>query len=112
MREGLHLLRQRRIEHRTLPQEQFVHAPGQRGPMLRRQIEVAAQVEQGGLLDGVARTGAVHQAVGDIGLTRDAIAGLGAANKHATMLHQKSSTTPQKSKYYGTTFRRQIKTKP
>ena len=98
MREGLHLLRQRRIEHRTLPQEQFVDAPGQRGPMLLGQIEVAAQVKHGGLLDGIARSGAMHQAVGDIGLTRAAISGLGAANKHAQMLHEKSSARSKKQK--------------
>lgn len=83
MREGLDLLGQGRIQHRTLPVDQFVDAPGQGGPMRLGQIEVAAQVEQGGLLDGVAHSGAVHQAVGHIGLARDAIAGLGAANEHA-----------------------------
>ena len=47
------------------------------------QIEVAAQVEQGGLLDGIAHSRALHQAVGDIGLAGDAVAGLRAANEHA-----------------------------
>ena len=48
-----------------------------------RQIEVASQVEQGGLLDGIAHSRTLHQAMRDVGLARGAIAGLRAANEHA-----------------------------
>ena len=67
-----------------LPAHQFIDALGQRAPMQRGQIEVAAQMEQRGLLDGAAHPSAVHQTVGDIGLARDAVAGLGAANEQAS----------------------------
>ncbi|WP_265707010.1 hypothetical protein [Verminephrobacter aporrectodeae] len=62
--------------------QQFVDALGQRGPMGLGQVQVAAQVEQGALLDDMTDPGAVHQAVGDVGFARDTIASLGAANKH------------------------------
>jgi hypothetical protein len=67
--EVLHRFGQRGIEYRVLPTHQFIDALGQRGPLRRRQIEVAAQVQQRGLLDDVAHAGTVHQAVGDVGLT-------------------------------------------
>ncbi|HQQ70708.1 MAG TPA: hypothetical protein PLL92_10400, partial [Alicycliphilus sp.] len=63
--------------------QQLVNALGQRWPMHLGQIEVTAHIEQGALFDGLALPGAVHQAVGDIGLAGDAVAGLGAANEHA-----------------------------
>ena len=91
LREDLHLLGQRHIQHRALAVQQLIYAPRQRRPMRLGQIEVAAQVEQGGLLDGAANALTVHQAVGDIGLARDAIAGLGAANEHARDVARKAS---------------------
>ena len=48
-----------------------------------RQIEVASQVEQGGLLDGIAHSRTLHQAMRDVGLARGATAGLRAADEHA-----------------------------
>ena len=75
--------------------DQFVDVLGKRGPMHLRQIEVGTQVEQGGLLDGIAHSGAVHQSIRDIGLAGDAIAGLGATNEHAEILHEKSSARPE-----------------
>ena len=83
MRKGLHLLRQRGLQHRALAVHQFVDALGQCGPVDLWQIEVAAQVEQRSLLNYATRAGAVHQTVGDIGLARGSIPGLGAANEHA-----------------------------
>ncbi|WP_265707454.1 hypothetical protein, partial [Verminephrobacter aporrectodeae] len=62
--------------------QQLVDALGQRGPMRLGQVQMAAQVEQGALLDDMTDAGAVHQAVGDVGFARDTIASLGAANKH------------------------------
>jgi len=96
--EVLHRFGQRGIEYRVLPTHQFIDALGQRGPLRRRQIEVAAQVQQRGLLDDVAHAGTMHQAVGDVGLTRDAAAGLGATNEHARDVARKrgAATNPLK----------------
>ena len=54
---------------RRLSAQQLIDAPSQGGPLILRQIEVAAQVEQGGLFDGLADPSAVHQAVCGVGLT-------------------------------------------
>jgi len=52
MRQGSASLGQRRIEQGLLPLQQLIDVHGQRRPLLVGQIEVAAQVEQRGLLDG------------------------------------------------------------
>jgi hypothetical protein len=66
--EDFYLLWQRDIQHRALAAQQFVDSLSQGRPMRLRQIEMAAQIEQSGLLDGAAHPSAVHQAVGGIGL--------------------------------------------
>ena len=48
----------------------------------RSVIDAVRQVEQRGLLDAGAHTGAVHEAIGDVGLTGVAIAGLGTPDEH------------------------------
>ena len=67
------------------------------------QVEVAAQVEHGGLSDGAAHSLATHQAVSDLVLARDAIVGLGAADEHAQNVARK--LTYRSFSIYGTTFR-------
>ena len=78
--------------------------PGQSRPLLLGQIEVAAQVEKGGLLDAGTDPGGLDQAVGRVGLAGGAIAGLSAPDEHFMMLHEMSARGASVTKYYGTTF--------
>jgi len=91
--------RQRRVDQR-----QCIDAPGKRRPLVLRQIEVAAQVEQRGLLDCAADPSSLHQAVGGVGLAGCAVAGLGTSDEHRPMLHQDAAKRSPLTNYYGTTF--------
>ena len=97
-------LGQSRIEQGLLTPQQFIDAPGKRRPLWLRQIEVAAQVEQGGLLDGAADPRTLNQAEGRVGLAVSAIARLGTPDEHLSMLHEKAAGGSSVTQYYGTTF--------
>jgi hypothetical protein len=103
LRQGLARVREGRFDQGALTTHQLLDTSSQRSPLVLRQIEVAAQNEQGGLLDAGAHTDAVHQAVGDVGLTGVAVAGLGAPDGHAPMVHGICRKISPKRKYYGTT---------
>ena len=66
LRQRLARIRQRCIEQAALAAQQLIDALGQRGPLISGQIEMAAQVEQRGLLDGATDPCGVHQAVGGV----------------------------------------------
>ena len=101
--QGLARLGQARLDQGALTTHQLVDARSQRCPQLRRQIEMAAQVEQRALLDAGARTGALHKSVGDVGLAGDATAGLGTPDEHRPMLHGNGCKRSGQLNYYGTT---------
>ena len=94
----------RRIEQRALTLQQLADAPGKRRPLLLGQIEVTAQIEQRGLLDGAADPRSLNQAVGRVGFAGHAIAGLGTPDEHLSMLHEIAASASSPAKYYGTTF--------
>ena len=104
LRQGVARLGHRRIEQGALTLQQLIDAPGKRRPLILGQIEVAAQVEQCGLLDGAADPRSLDQAIGRVGLAGRAIAGLGAPDEHLSMLHESAASGSSLTKYYGTTF--------
>lgn len=104
LRQGLARLGQRRIEQGVLTAQQLIDAPGKRRPLLLGQIEVAAQVEQRGLLDGTADPRSLNEPVGPVGLAVSAIAGLGTPDEHPSMLHEMAVGGSFVTNYYGTTF--------
>ena len=66
--KALACIGQRRIDQGRLAAQQLIYAQGKRSPLILGQIEVAAQIEPGGLLDHATDTGGLHEAVGDVGL--------------------------------------------
>ncbi|HYN62159.1 MAG TPA: hypothetical protein VET87_21875, partial [Rubrivivax sp.] len=68
LRERLARLGQRRIEQRRLSTQQLIDVFGQSRPLLLGQIEVAAQVEQRGLLDRAADATGLNEAEGRVRL--------------------------------------------
>jgi len=104
LRQGLARIGQRCIEQGPLAAHQFIDACAKRRPLIPRQIEVAAQIEQRGLLDAAADPSGLHQAVGDVGLAGYAAAGLGAPDEHVSMLHETTADGSSVTQYYGTTF--------
>ena len=85
---GVARIGQRRIEQGLLAMQQLVDALGQCGPLRLRQIEVAAQVEQGALFDLAGHALGLHQAMGAVRMSAVAAAGLGVSNEHPQMLHE------------------------
>ena len=72
--------------------------------MILGQIEVTAQVEQGGLFDRSTHAGGLHETVGEVGLAGASAARSGATDEHLPMLHQNKVLCSFCLKYYGTTF--------
>jgi len=105
LRQCLAHSRHRRVKQRALTAQQSIDALSKRQPLIRRQIEVAAQVEQSGLLDCAADTSSSHQALGGVGLAGRAVASLDTPDDHCQMLHQDATKSSYSTKYDGTTFR-------
>jgi hypothetical protein len=66
--EGQGLVGERGVDERLLALHQFIDVPGQRGPLSLGQVEMAAQVEQRGLLDGAADARGLNETEGRVRL--------------------------------------------
>ena len=76
--------------------------------MLLDERKLTTQIEQRDLPHLAADTAALHQAVGDVGFARRAVAGRRGTDEHAGSVAQKASQKPDQLKDYGTTFQERI----
>ena len=95
--------RWRVVEQRRLAVANLVDALAQQGPLFARDLEVAAEVEQGVLSNFGPDPLAVDQAVGVVGLAVGT-AGLRASDEHGETVAAGAPEVNTRMKYYGTTF--------
>ena len=79
----LNLWRHRRRGYRRLRREHLTQPGAEQRPLLRRYIEMPAEIEQRHLLHPAIDALGAHQSVGEVGLAGQASTGLSAAHEHA-----------------------------
>jgi hypothetical protein len=91
---SLHTFHDRRRHQPLLPAEQLLDTRAHLRPALLGERELAAQVEQRDLPHLAADPAALHQAVGNVGFARRAVAGRGGTDKHAARVTQNPRQKP------------------
>jgi len=71
-----------RRHQRALTVQQFADPDGQHRPVALWHVELAAQIEQRALADGLALANRLDEAIGEIGFAGPGVAGAGAADEH------------------------------
>jgi hypothetical protein len=89
----------------TLAAAQFLQPRAQRRPLLRRQREMAAQVEQGDLPHPSAHALGLHQAVGGVAFPGGAVTGRRATDVHPSTLRYPAPVVSGPIEKLGTTLR-------
>ena len=92
-------------EQGRLAGQDVVDASAQRRPLGLGDVEVAPEIEQGALADGVSDALGVHQAMGEVGFSVLGPAGLCASNEHAAHDSGRGGRSQPIQYDYGTTSR-------